>query len=143
MTPEAQRIAIAEVCGKDVLGWRFYWRKHESYEWRESPTYCDKELAEEAASKEQRWGTEIGKIEEFKAPAMCPDYLNDLNAMHEAEKVLTSRQSAVFEIEVLHLTTGKEKFDYDRGDLIAVITATAAQRAEAFLRTIGKWEDDK
>jgi hypothetical protein len=29
----------------------------------------------------------------------------------------------------------------DRGDAYAVAHATAAQRAEAFLRTIGKWID--
>lgn len=28
-------------------------------------------------------------------------------------------------------------------DMVLLTTATAAQRAEAFLRTIGKWEDGK
>jgi hypothetical protein len=61
-----------------------------------------------------------------------PDYLNDLNAMHEAEKTLV---------------------DSDNWDLCAYITqlykitngwstiATAAQRAEAFLRTLNLWEE--
>jgi hypothetical protein len=55
-----------------------------------------------------------------------PDYLNDLNAMHEAEKVLDSTQGDRY-FELL-----------DQLD-VPSISATAAQRAEAFLRTIGKW----
>ena len=64
---------------------------------------------------------------------LIPDYLNDLNAMHEAEKVLTSEQvtSYVYLLESMN----------DRWSTPAF--ATAAQRAEAFLRTIGKWEEMK
>ena len=56
-----------------------------------------------------------------------PDYLNDLNAMHEAEKVLN------------------EAYLWNRykGWLLTWMTepirATAPQRCEAFLKTIGKW----
>ncbi len=62
-----------------------------------------------------------------------PDFLHDLNAMHEAEKVLTSEQvtSYVYSLESMN----------DRWSTPAF--ATAAQRAEAFLRTIGKWEEAK
>ena len=60
----------------------------------------------------------------------CPDYLNDLNAMHEAEKVLTDKQAILYD-SILDLISG---WTFHR---------TAAQRAEAFLRTIGKWEDSK
>ena len=70
----------------------------------------------------------------------CPDYLNDLNAMHEAEMVLSRgehyNQTGGFGLYVQTL----EKVLCGRRHLI---DATAAQRAEAFLRTIGKWEDDK
>ena len=68
----------------------------------------------------------------------CPDYLNDLNAMHEAEKVM--------------MDSPKKKHTYLQwlgcedaytSTVFASVTATAAQRAEAFLRTIGKWEDAK
>ena len=57
---------------------------------------------------------------------VCPDFLNDLNAMHEAEKVLTADQW--------------HKYDRLNG---WKWNATATQRAEAFLRTIGKWEESK
>jgi hypothetical protein len=61
-----------------------------------------------------------------------PDYLNDLNAMHEAE------------LKALGL-----KYDQWTRELRAICerdrrcieSATAAQRAEAFLRTIGRWEN--
>lgn len=63
-----------------------------------------------------------------------PDYSTDLDAMHEAEKTLTD-----------------EDFEQHYGPFLgaaaharsrrALICATAAQRAEAFVRTIGKWRD--
>jgi len=99
MTEEQQRIAIAEACGYKYL---------ESYGWfdKDGETYY------------------IGN-EDIVSPQI-PDYLNDLNAMHEAEKVLTADQW----------------YKYDR--LMPLrdpqkIHSPAAQRAEAFLRTIGKW----
>ncbi len=71
-------------------------------------------------------------------PYMCrveskiPDYLNDLNAMHEAEKML-NRESGYHEIGGYGLY------------LVALehnASATARQRAEAFLRAIGRWEEE-
>jgi hypothetical protein len=64
------------------------------------------------------------RVERFK-----PDYLNDLNAMHEAEKTL-NRESGYHEIGGYGLY------------LVALehnASATAAQRAEAFLRTLNLW----
>ena len=63
----------------------------------------------------------------------CPDYLADLNAMHEAEKVIM-HADLLFEYG-MHISTDH---DYEH-----LLRATAAQRAEAFLRTLGKWEDAK
>jgi hypothetical protein len=60
-----------------------------------------------------------------------PDYCTDLNAMHEAEKVLTDDQREVFYPR--NLGAWQSPFN--------VIYATARQRAEAFLRTVGKWEE--
>lgn len=55
-----------------------------------------------------------------------PDYCHDLNAMHEAEDVLASDsiRCAITDYELLI-----EK------------RSTARQRAEAFLRTVGKWKE--
>jgi len=60
-----------------------------------------------------------------------PDYCTDLNEMHEAEKVLTDDQREVFYPR--NLGAWQRPFN--------VIYATARQRAEAFLRTLGKWEE--
>jgi hypothetical protein len=59
--------------------------------------------------------------------AALPDYCNDLNAMYEAEEVLTSN-----EWELWHRIIG----DWD----VTVARLTSHQRAESFLKTIGKWE---
>jgi hypothetical protein len=66
-----------------------------------------------------------------KIDCTCPelwDWCNDLNAMHDAEKTLTSAQLLDY-VALL--------FDacYEAS------LATARQRAEAFLRTLGKWEE--
>jgi hypothetical protein len=64
-----------------------------------------------------------------------PDYLNDLNAMHEAEKILTDPQHRRYR-QLLRGVVG----DHLCVTCRAHVSATAAQRAEAFLRTIEKWE---
>jgi hypothetical protein len=56
------------------------------------------------------------------------DYCNDLNAMHEAEHLLTYVQLCNY-IDLLI------EFSPEAA------VATARQRAEAFLRTLGKWEE--
>jgi len=88
VTPEAQRIAIAEACGED----------------------SDSIVRE-----------------------LIPDYLTDLNAMHEAEKVLNEKQDHIMNDTLWDMCEGRKYLWH----------ATAAQRAEAFLRTIGKWEESK
>jgi O-succinylbenzoate synthase len=64
-----------------------------------------------------------------------PDYLNDLNAMHEAEEVLQRHMEKwwnyVSKLAVANSTLG----------LGGEAHATAAQRAEAFLKTLGLWEE--
>jgi hypothetical protein len=69
-----------------------------------------------------------------------PDYLNDLNAMHEAEKVLSRWQVEKYLDVLSGFTEGRGNSDYV---WYTTVFATAAQRVEAFLRTIGKWEASK
>lgn len=66
-----------------------------------------------------------------------PDYCNDLNAMHSAENamILGNPDGWKF-LENYPYYLGrvrKDRWDHFR--------ATARQRAEAFLRTIGKWKE--
>jgi hypothetical protein len=64
---------------------------------------------------------------------VIPDYLNDLNAMHEAEKTLNFIKAAEYARILTSIAWQSEQ------PVFAPMTATAAQRAEAFLRTIDKW----
>jgi hypothetical protein len=115
--PEKQRIAIAEACGHEIA-----YGEIVTIEPRDdgSPTIVDHRP--------------------------IPDYLNDLNAMNEAEKVLTNDDadsgSQWSYVQQLIDITKAESMEMHR-EVFIVSTATAAQRAEAFLRTLGKWEDAK
>jgi len=60
------------------------------------------------------------------------------------EKMLTGEQAELFEDELFDIA--KAKNDVMKNPLpwrFSVCHATAAQRAEAFLRTIGKWKEAK
>lgn len=57
-----------------------------------------------------------------------PNYCTNLNAMHEAEEFITG---AIFRDYFEWLTRNAKGLG---------IRATARQRAEAFLRALGKWE---
>ena len=104
---EKQIIAIAEFCG---------WSQDEVLGWW-------------APDDSEWYGTSWG-ID------MLPDYLNDLNAMHDAEKMLFKfgpKDSNSIVANRMH--DYAEALGYD-------IHATAEQRAEALLKTIGRWEDE-
>lgn len=64
----------------------------------------------------------------------------DLNAMHEAEKGLREMQTMTY-IDRLGEIVSQGMGDGSYGEIWNMLHATARQRAEAFLRTIGKWRD--
>lgn len=114
MKPEKQRIAIAETCG-----WHHFIINDE-------------------------YGPDRGLKPDQTASIGCvftelPDYLNDLNAMHEAEKVLVAKDDGS------HAGCARYVYASHLYGLVPAgvqpFMATAAQRAEAFLRAIGKWEE--
>jgi hypothetical protein len=116
MSPDKQRIAIAQACG-----WKYIINDPERYPYWSAP------------KGDLRYGNPLD-AELF--PKAFPDYLNDLNAMHEAEKMLTQAQDYHYRASILPAVCN------DGSGMIAM-TALAAQRAEALLRTIGKWEGVK
>ena len=67
--------------------------------------------------------------------SQLPDYCNDLSAMHEAEKSLNPSLAGCYARTLTSIAWQSEQ------PVFAPMSATAAQRAEAFLRTIGKWEE--
>lgn len=117
MTEEAQRIAIAE-----ARGWDF------------DPI--------EARGWQSRGKWAKGPDGKLVFNHSCPDYLNDLNAMHEAEKVLLDREiGSRFRLELCKNSDGPNSMFMTVE--AAMCHATAAQRAEAFLRTLNLWDDSK
>lgn len=58
-----------------------------------------------------------------------PNYTEDLNAMHEAEKTLDEPDS--YEEQLIEVCGGRSYMWH----------ASAKQRAEAFLRSLGQWTD--
>jgi hypothetical protein len=124
MKPEAQRIVIAEACG-----------------------WLDKRIPTLTSdtSLGRCWISPIGRFHQT-----CPDYLNDLNAMHEAitHTIMGSDRSKQYG---MHLVIIVLCYDFrimpvahqllNPWELTRLSEATASQRAEAFLRTIGKWKE--
>jgi len=108
MNPEQQRIAIAEICG-----WRLVEDDPDFYPYWEDP--------------------EGNMIAVGFATHRVPDYLSDLNAMHEAEKTFQDNATLWHKYASI--------IDNDYVNQPYTIGATAAQRAEAFLRTVGRWEE--
>jgi hypothetical protein len=92
------------------------------------------------------WGTLIGKPNRrtYRDPwhgtedlFEIPDYCNDLNAMQAS--VLLSRCN--LDLSYLYINNLCKACGVNHQYLcVAIIHATARQRAEAFLRTIGKWD---
>ena len=119
MKPEQQRIAIAEVCGWTEI---------------EPCTCCD--------GVSRGYEPTPGAHKKH-----LPNYLNDLNAMHEAEKRLKYSQRENYAESLYHVIpqaiTTSDDGEHDFDGYFNLIHATASQRAEAFLRTIGKWEESR
>ena len=118
MNPEKQRIAIAEACG---------WRMVTQYN-----------------KPEEIWKSSGGVI---RAESNLPDYLNDLNAMHNAEAQCEMHYDQKWIETIVMVSHDVFRRDADRTDgwdwVSMVSRLSAAQRAEAFLRTIGKWEEEE
>ena len=89
-------------------------------------------------SARHRSGRCPGADELYVGHEFLPDYCNDLNAMHEAEKVLGKKLSE-YGSQLCEMTIVNE----DDFPECYIWYCTARQRAEAFLRALGKWEEAK
>jgi len=71
------------------------------------------------------------------ATGLHGDFFDNLNAMHEAEKSLSLDERSIYWHWLAHIT--------EKGRIATAAwlttTATAPQRAEAFLRTKGMWRE--
>lgn len=78
----------------------------------------------------------------YQSYTKMPNYCNDLNAMREAEKTLSGDQWLDYMLNlqaVLVRHPNRDKWTVCR----ELRHATARQLAEAFWRTLGKWEGAK
>lgn len=117
MKPEAQRIAIAEACG-----------------WRAIPaTVCGAAGFVAVSPSGQSFNPEASCLRSAALIRVIPDYLTDLNAILEAVRSLPSEEQWRL------FTYLAEIVD----EAVPAATASAAQWCEAYLKTRGKWEDDK
>ena len=121
MSPEKQRIAIATACG-----------------W----TDCHFPLASNVSLPfTERVLCGIPPHSTIHKP--LPDYLGDLNACHEMEKRFDYEQCESFSTTLADIVQAANcEKDYAFPRAFARIHATAPQRCEAFLRTLGLWEKE-
>lgn len=113
MTPEQQRIALAEWAG---------WKR---------PNHPDvMKLKKGWATPELWWMCPKGVLR-FKHD--IPDYLNDLNAVHELEKKLDQSQCHTY---TEHLASSPQDGTWAGCCMWHI---SAAQRCEALLKTLNLW----
>ena len=113
MNHNEQRVSIAEACG-----WKNLYFHHYS-----------EQSSDPFAKDDDCWGTSpTGDI------SNPPDYLSDLNAMHEAEATLPLDVYYEYTKELYIVCEG-------RTDGKGYTFASASQRAEAFLKTHNKWKE--
>jgi hypothetical protein len=112
MTPEAQRTALLKHLG-----------------WTSRMVPSDEDVIKQGYDEFRHtwWYNPEGEL------ATPPDLLNDLNAMHEVEETILSdhAQWCAYTVELEILLE----------DIGPLIHATAAQKSEAYLKAIGKWEE--
>lgn len=118
MTPEEQRIAIANV----HLGWKPEVRKMWAGEKNVRGWGRNQHL--HPGDKDRHFTTYVRDM---------PDYLNDLNATHEMEKTLTFEQYHHEFIPQLELVCTRQKQ--------CMYSSAASLRCEAFLRAKNLWKD--
>ena len=114
MNKEQQRIAIAEACG---------WT-----ECRLIKSYDGEQVPYGVAPNESPILNET------------PDYLNDLNAMHEALDKVENDGLFLYELDQVIWEERKTRELVSQMDRLK---AKPHQLAEAFLKTIGKWEGEQ
>lgn len=113
MTDEQINAAIAEACGWTEIQDSGVWHHHKL--WGYPPL------------KPGQGGNSFQYL---------PDYCTDLNAMHEAEKILAPKSWNNFSDKWWDYHNNLQRVTEGRA-----IYATARQRAEAFLRTLGLWKE--
>lgn len=148
MSPEKQIIAIAEACGHSD---RWVLKKRGLYYRPNAGGYTshisDAWIVPEKTADQYVYPHDE-PVTKHRAPP--PDYLNDLNAMQSAIGTLDTEKNIIpddnghetqMDRFVWMLELVLERNVAEDAIYFSAINATAAQRAEAFLKTLGKWEE--
>lgn len=110
--------------------------KHLGWKWRDHP---------DTLEKTKGWALPhfvLNPAGELVSPHSVPNYAGDLNAMHEAEKTAfaSSTAWAEFALQLMNVLMAADMSELD--GMTCVLQASARQRAEAFLLTVGKWKGE-
>ncbi|HXJ60736.1 MAG TPA: hypothetical protein VNU68_29175 [Verrucomicrobiae bacterium] len=149
MKPDDQRIAIAE-----WMGWKWYRIPHSEAFIRGPVRTLFNPLIHEYDGQSPAWlvradGTErVANMPYMEREGHLPNYTKDLNAMHDAERQMFESNPGYYNRSyVTHLQDvlkqESELGVLDKRQACEVATTTAAQRAEAFLRTLGLWKEEE
>ena len=136
MTNEQMDRAVAEYVGEDrwIMVKRGYFYRPLGHGY----TRCESEAwvlpLVEAKKHEYLKGEQPVTLRKAATPA----YSTDLNAMHEAEKVILQNADTGYDYDC-NMNVVCETWEDGVMNYMKLWHATAAQRAEAFLRTIGKY----
>ena len=171
MEPEKQRIAIAKACGlvpaeesgipenrlRLLDGFSCQSPQHITDGWVATHHGNPKGVwlrggctqAVEDKSIADKWAADPFSDKDIVVPVKMlrdiPDYPNDLNAMHEAEKILTGKSKWKYAGILCKMIAGYKPSDsttrISLEGVCNIAHATAAQRCEAFLRTLNLWEE--
>ena len=135
MKTESQNAAIAEACGKQQL---YAVRKGDLYYRPFAIGYTSNIQHAWHTTKQSAEYELVSGLDMDIVPVPAQNYTGDLNSMHEAEKWLLKHSQ--------NQPTDRVWAEYSaRLDDVGIcikVHATAAQRSEAFLRTIGKWVEE-
>lgn len=126
MTDQQINLAIAEACG---------WKLEEKPFWKGMIGYAYTFNGQTAGSAVGFFGWGWHSTRE-SAVGQLPSYCTDLNEIHKAERTLTIESFAKYENELCKVVDASGT---DSDIWFYVLTATAHQRAHAFLLTLGLW----
>lgn len=147
MTDQNMNIAIAEACG-----WKWY-RTHRTTGKPHRSLYHPELSREYIATLQPADMTEPKCSNEFiMREGMIPNYCNDLNAMHDVWASFDFEQKMEFAFELRQVVRNKWDRDHEafksmfvdeppQVQLAETANASAHQRAEAFLKVVGKWKE--
>lgn len=138
MTPEQQRIAISEYVGNKIRAEHEFDGKDENRYFE--CIYC---------GAYQSWSDYNKSKQHPDGPCANTkfDYSEDLNAICDAVRVFTQEQLRAYGEHLTKIVASPHgngfhlyvKYPWTGDDVAALAFATAQQRSEAFLKTIGKW----